>query len=156
MLAVRRPMQGTIVTHRRREGDAVAAGQQVAGDGSHEDGARHHGATRRHRAGVHVAPGDTVYEGQPLLCSRRPRSRRGRRRRRRTIDLDAIRPDLAEVLERHALTLDETRPEAVARRRKTNQRTARENIDDLSTPARSSSTARLRVAAQRRGARSRT
>ncbi len=51
--------------------------------------------------------------------------------RRTTIDLDEIRPDLAEVLERHAVTLDDARPDAVARRRKTNQRTARENIADL-------------------------
>ena len=44
------------------------------------------------------------------------------------LDLDHVRPDLAEVHERHAVTLDEARPDAVAKRRKTNQRTARENI----------------------------
>jgi len=47
------------------------------------------------------------------------------------VDLDHIRPDLAEVIERHAITLDAARPDAVARRRKTGQRTARENIADL-------------------------
>ena len=31
-------------------------------------------------------------------------------------DLDAIRPDLAEVIERYAVGLDERRPDAVARR----------------------------------------
>ncbi|MEQ1889246.1 MAG: carboxyl transferase domain-containing protein [Alphaproteobacteria bacterium] len=50
------------------------------------------------------------------------------------IDLDAIRPDLAEVIERHRILMDDARPEAVARRRKTNSRTARENIDDLVDP----------------------
>ncbi|UCH30751.1 MAG: hypothetical protein JSV06_06925 [Myxococcales bacterium] len=45
--------------------------------------------------------------------------------------LDEIRPDLAEVSERHAFGLDENRPEAVAKRRKTGQRTARENVADL-------------------------
>ena len=35
------------------------------------------------------------------------------------------------ILDRHAAALDAARPEAVARRRKTNQRTARENVDDL-------------------------
>ena len=53
---------------------------------------------------------------------RRRGRRRGRRRRSSTseaIDLDAIRPDLAEVLDRHAMTLDEARPDAVARRRAT-------------------------------------
>lgn len=43
----------------------------------------------------------------------------------------AIRADLAEVNERHAKGYDESRPEAVAKRRKRNQRTARENIADL-------------------------
>jgi acetyl-CoA carboxylase carboxyltransferase component len=50
------------------------------------------------------------------------------------IDLDHIRPDLAEYFERRAMTLDDKRPEAVARRRKTNQRTARQNLDDLVDP----------------------
>jgi acetyl-CoA carboxylase carboxyltransferase component len=41
------------------------------------------------------------------------------------------RADLAEVDARHAIGLDAARPDAVARRRKTGQRTARENVDDL-------------------------
>ena len=47
------------------------------------------------------------------------------------VDKEPIRADLEEVIERHARGLDERRPEAVARRRKTNQRTVRENIKDL-------------------------
>ncbi len=50
------------------------------------------------------------------------------------VDLDAVRPDLALIHERHAVTLDAARPDAVARRRKTGQRTARENIDQLCDP----------------------
>ncbi|HCP03981.1 MAG TPA: carbamoyl-phosphate synthase large subunit, partial [Pseudomonas sp.] len=42
-----------------------------------------------------------------------------------------IRADLQEVLERRAELTDERRPEAVAKRRKTGQRTARENLADL-------------------------
>lgn len=42
-----------------------------------------------------------------------------------------IRPELAELIERHAFGLDERRPEAVARRHQKNQRTARENVNDL-------------------------
>ena len=41
------------------------------------------------------------------------------------------RADLAEVNERHAKGYDQSRPDAVAKRRKRNQRTARENIADL-------------------------
>ena len=44
---------------------------------------------------------------------------------------EEIRPDLAEVLERRALTRDEARPEAVERRHSTGKRTARENVADL-------------------------
>ena len=38
------------------------------------------------------------------------------------------------MLERHLITLDAARPDAVAKRRRTDQRTARENIDDLCDP----------------------
>ena len=65
------------------------------------------------------------------------------------IDLDHIRPDLAEVLQRHAVTLDAARPDAVARRRKTGQRTARENIDDLCDPGTFVEYGALVLAAQR-------
>src|SRR5207245_5398127 len=41
------------------------------------------------------------------------------------------RADLAAVRERHALGLDEARPEAVAQRRERDRRTARENLADL-------------------------
>src|SRR3982750_482902 len=42
--------------------------------------------------------------------------------------------DHAELLRRRALTEDAARPDAVERRRATNGRTARENIDDLVDP----------------------
>ncbi|MFD1815776.1 acetyl-CoA carboxylase family protein [Rhodococcus gannanensis] len=47
------------------------------------------------------------------------------------LDPDRIRPDLAEVLARHAVTLDAGRPAAVAKRHRAGRRTARENIADL-------------------------
>ena len=49
----------------------------------------------------------------------------------RQVDEEPLRADLKEVIERHSRGLDERRPEAVARRRETNQRTVRENIKDL-------------------------
>jgi acetyl-CoA carboxylase carboxyltransferase component len=42
-----------------------------------------------------------------------------------------IRPELAEVMKRHAFGRDEQRPEAVEKRRRKNQRTARANISEL-------------------------
>ncbi|MEM1333538.1 MAG: acetyl-CoA carboxylase biotin carboxyl carrier protein subunit, partial [Actinomycetota bacterium] len=41
------------------------------------------------------------------------------------------RPDLADVVARHALGLDDARPDAVAKRRRRGRRTARENVADL-------------------------
>lgn len=61
-----------------------------------------------------------------------------------------VRPDLAEVLARHEALLDAARPEAVARRRRTGQRTARENIDDLCDPGSFTEYGGLALAAQRR------
>ena len=66
------------------------------------------------------------------------------------IDLEQIRPDLQEVVAAHALTLDENRPAAVARRRRTEQRTARENLDDLFDEDSFKEFGALALAAQRR------
>jgi len=61
-----------------------------------------------------------------------------------------VRPDLAEVEQRHAQTRDAARPDAVARRRQTAQRTARENVDDLCDPGTFVEYGPLVIAAQRR------
>ena len=62
----------------------------------------------------------------------------------------AMRPDLAEVVERHRIGLDDARPDAVERRRRTGQRTARENVADLIDPGSLVEYGPLVVAAQRR------
>ncbi len=62
---------------------------------------------------------------------------------------DAMRRDLSESLERHAIGLDAARPDAVARRRKTGQRTARENVEDLCDPGTFVEYGPLVIAAQR-------
>ncbi|KAI6244389.1 Carbamoyl-phosphate synthase/carboxyl transferase [Aphelenchoides fujianensis] len=80
---------------------------------------------------VLVQPGQTVAEGQPLILLEPAEVEGGVAVETAAEDLDAIRPDLAEVIARHRHTLDEARPDAVARRRKTGHRTARENIDEL-------------------------
>ena len=53
------------------------------------------------------------------------------RSRKRPVEQKPMRADLKELIERHSRGLDERRPEAVARRGKTGQRTIRENIRDL-------------------------
>jgi len=62
---------------------------------------------------------------------------------------DAIRPDLAEVVERHAIGLDERRPDAVARRQQKNQLTARANVEMLCDAGRFIEYGALAIAAQR-------
>lgn len=66
------------------------------------------------------------------------------------VDPDAIRPDLQEMLERKALTLDENRPEKVAKREKTGHRMARQNIADICDPGTFVEYGSLVVAAQRK------
>ena len=66
------------------------------------------------------------------------------------VNLDYIRPDLAEVIQRHEILLDAARPEAVAKRRKIGQRTARENINDLCDQGTFTEYGGLALAAQRR------
>ena len=62
----------------------------------------------------------------------------------------AIRPDLQRVLDRHALTHDDARPDAVARRHALGQRTARENLADLVDPGSFVEYGALAIAAQTR------
>ena len=114
--AVRAPMQGTIVSvqvARRRRGRRRAAG---AGDGGDEDGARR--SARRRAGGVAeltvAARRHRATRVMRSCSSRRPTWSTAAPAATTTIDLDEIRPDLAEVLERHAVTLDEARPDAVA------------------------------------------
>jgi acetyl-CoA carboxylase carboxyltransferase component len=61
----------------------------------------------------------------------------------------SVRPELAELRARLAATTDAGRPDAVARRRKSLQRTARENVADLVDPDSFVEYGALAVAAQR-------
>jgi acetyl/propionyl-CoA carboxylase alpha subunit/acetyl-CoA carboxylase carboxyltransferase component len=128
------PMQGTIVSLAVKEGDAVAAGQPLlimdAMKMQHEIRSPTRGYVRR----IAVEPGETIYEGHALLYVEEADVEVKGSAVEEKVDLDHIRPDLAEYFERRAMTLDDKRPEAVGRRRKTNQRTARQNVDDLVDP----------------------
>jgi acetyl-CoA carboxylase carboxyltransferase component/acetyl/propionyl-CoA carboxylase alpha subunit len=130
-LTVAAPMQGTIVKLEASEGDLVRAGQLLlimeAMKMEHEIVAPSSGSV----TGINVAAGDTVYEDHALLFIEPAEVEGGEVATLTEMDLDFIRPDLALIHERHAATLDENRPDAVERRRKTNQRTARENVNDL-------------------------
>jgi acetyl/propionyl-CoA carboxylase alpha subunit/acetyl-CoA carboxylase carboxyltransferase component len=147
---LRAPLQGTVINVSVAVGDQVRAGQALmimeAMKMEHVITAEVSGIVRQ----VTVAPGDTVFEDHPLAFLEEAEIAGGGGGEEEAVDLDFIRPDLAEVLERHRLTLDAARPEAVARRRKTGQRTARENIEDLVDPGSFVEYGPLVVAARRR------
>ncbi len=96
-----------------------------------------------------VAAGDTVSEGQRLLFIKETQGEVTEPVAEEAPDLERVRPDLAEVVDRHAFGLDENRPDVVARRRKTGQRTARENVDDLCDAGSFEEYGALVIAAQR-------
>ena len=148
--ALRAPLQGTIVSLAVEPGEAVRVGQAVAIMESmkmeHVIAAHVSGHVRAFT----VAPGDTVFEDHPLAFIEEADIGEAGVQEAENVDLAHTRPDLAQVNERHAKTLDAARPDAVARRRKTGQRTTRENIDDLLDPGSFVEYGALTVAARRR------
>jgi acetyl-CoA carboxylase carboxyltransferase component len=97
---------------------------------------------------VGVAVGDTVKPGDVLVVADERHEGVGVAA---TVPASSgTRADLAEVQERHRLGLDEARPDAVARRRQTGQRTTRENVADLCDPGSFVEYGPMVIAAQRR------
>jgi acetyl-CoA carboxylase carboxyltransferase component/biotin carboxylase len=143
------PLRATVVEMSVAVGDTVRAGQAVAVleamKMQHVVAAPTAGVVRALAAAVGV----TVDERQPLLFIE-PGEHADAEDASAEIDLDLIRRDLAEVLARQALTLDSARPDAVARRRRNQQRTARENLDDLFDPGSFREFGAFAIAAQKR------
>ena len=131
MAAVLAPMQGTVVGFDVQPGDEVYTGKLVlvmeAMKMEHEVRAEVSGVVER----LGVQAGDTIFEGHPLIYLRAQDIAAAEDAVEEELDLDYIRPDLQEVIERKSAGFDENRPDAVAKRYKTGRRTARENIQDL-------------------------
>jgi acetyl/propionyl-CoA carboxylase alpha subunit/acetyl-CoA carboxylase carboxyltransferase component len=147
--AVRAPLQGTVLAIVVEPGMAVRAGQVLAVMEAmkmeHEVTAPCSGTVAR----VEVGAGLPVVEGALLLAIEPGDSGEAKEASDAAVDLDALRPDLAEVLERRARTRDERRLEAVAKRRATGHRTARENVAHLCDPGTFLEYGPLVLAAQR-------
>jgi acetyl/propionyl-CoA carboxylase alpha subunit/acetyl-CoA carboxylase carboxyltransferase component len=144
------PLQSTVGSIEVAEGEVVRPGQTLAileaMKMEHVVAAGTGGRVVR----ITAQKGETLQKGSPLLFIDPMDLAISAPRAEEKIDLDAVRPDLQEVIDRHRFTLDEARPEAVARRRKTGHRTARENIDDLVDPGSFIEYGALTIAAQRR------
>ena len=125
------PMQGTIVTVDVAVGQQVRAGQQLM---LIESMKMHHSIDSTHDGVVGellVGTGATVME-HATVARIHPQAVTVAAAEQETAEDPAhIRDDLAEVIARHEIGLDAARPEAVAKRRATNRRTARENVADL-------------------------
>lgn len=98
---------------------------------------------------VHAEIGALVNEGQVLLRMRRGGEGQENSSASEDQTQTGIRPDLQELLDRRAWTLDAARPERVAKRHSKGQRTARENITDLVDEGSFVEHASLIIAAQR-------
>jgi acetyl/propionyl-CoA carboxylase alpha subunit len=147
--AIGAPVLGTVVSLDVAVGEMVKHGQQVAVleamKMEHVVAAGVGGVVRELRA----APGDTVMEGAALILIDTVEGGADTSIAAQAVDLDHMRPDLAELQRRRALTLDAARPDAVDKRRKAGQRTARENIADLCDPGSFHEYGAFVVAAQR-------
>jgi acetyl-CoA carboxylase carboxyltransferase component len=148
--AVEAPMHGTIVSVDVREGDEVGVGRQLVVIESmkleHVVAAEYSAVVVR----VSVAVGDTVRAGSPLVVLEPATVQSVAAAEGPATTSGAVRADLAEVHERHAVGLDDHRPEAVARRRASGQRTTRENVDDLCDAGSFVEYGPVAIAAQRR------
>jgi acetyl-CoA carboxylase carboxyltransferase component len=150
MAELRSPLQAQVVQWLVAPGDSVRAGDVVvvleAMKMEHEVRSTAQGRVRERL----FAEGETVQEKDVLLvmeleamaapaASAPALPQRGREQER---------DDLRKVAERHALTLDAARPDAIARRHALGMRTARENIADLCDPGSFDEYGGLAVAAQ--------
>ncbi|MGY1616029.1 carboxyl transferase domain-containing protein [Geodermatophilus sp. SYSU D00691] len=149
-VAVAAPLQGVVVAVEAGEGRAVAAGATLlvleAMKMEHVVPAPVAGDV----VAVRVAVGDVVPAGAVLAVLAPSDDAGDPAAARAEVDLDAIRPELAEVLERQRGTRDEARPDAVAARRAAGRRTARETVAALCDGGPFIEYGALGIAAQRR------
>ncbi|MBS0469572.1 MAG: carbamoyl-phosphate synthase large subunit [Proteobacteria bacterium] len=149
-IAVPAPMQGKIVSIDVKPGDVVRQGSSVA---VLEAMKMEHLVAAAISGRVHSLAqqaGTVLFEGDALLYLTPEAVAGADTQAEAARDPDAIRADLQDALDRHAFGYDANRPDAVARRRKTGQRTVRENLEQLCDPDSFIEYGALAFAAQRR------
>ena len=152
-MLIESPLTGVVAEVLVGEGAGVRAGAAVlvveAMKMHHEVVAPEAGVVRQ----LTVAVGEQVAEGQALFrveAAAHDAATGTEEAGAEGVDADGIRPDLAELLERRRRAQDDAaRPAAVAKRRATGLRTARENVADLCDAGSFSEYGALTLAAQR-------
>ncbi len=149
-LAIRSPMAGRVAELAVGVGDTVRAGESVAVLEAMKMEHTLSAETAGRVVELRVEAGAQVAELQVLVVIEPVDFDVNAALEAEQADPSAIRPDLKRVLDRHAITLDEARPGAVARRHARGQRTARENVEDLCDEGSFIEYGALAVAAQSR------
>jgi acetyl/propionyl-CoA carboxylase alpha subunit/acetyl-CoA carboxylase carboxyltransferase component len=149
-LAVRAPMPGRVVQVDVAPGQLVEAGAQVAVLEAMKMEHVLHAPQAGRVLDVRAHAGGLLREDQLIVLIMPEASVQADQVRHQAADLDAIRPDLQRVLDRHAFTQDAARPDAVAKRHAQGGRTARENVADLCDDGSFIEYGALAVAAQTR------
>ena len=144
------PMAASVVSIDVEPGDTITQGQAVAV----LEAMKMHHIIEAEMSGtvseILISIDDVVDEDAVLFLIAQASQSSAYERTTVSIDVDAPRADLDEVRQRNELTLDSQRPDAVAKRRKINSRTARENVDDLCDADSFIEYGQLAIAAQRR------
>ncbi|WP_395321178.1 carboxyl transferase domain-containing protein [Variovorax sp. UC74_104] len=130
-LTVKAPMPARLVQFEVEVGDVLPVGAQLGVLEAMKMEHLLHAPVAGRVVALLAAPGDYLVEGQSLVQLEAVDAQAVQAEARAEQDLDAIRPDLRKVIDRHAYTLDANRKAAVDKRHAQGGRTARENIADL-------------------------
>jgi len=148
--AVLAPMPARVVQLSVSEGDIVAADAELGVLESMKMEHLLHAPHAGRVTSILAAPGSYLAQGQTLLVLEPVDMAEVQTATADAAhDPDRVRGDLQKVLDRHALTLDAARPDAIAKRRARGGRTARENIADLCDDGSFIEYGALAIAAQR-------
>jgi len=130
-LRIKAPMPAKLVQFEVDIGDVVPAGAQIGVLEAMKMEHLLHAPAAGRVVALLAEPGDYLVEGQSLVKLEPVDAHSVEAEACTEQDLDAIRPDLQKVIDRHAFTLDANRTAAVTKRHAQGGRTARENIADL-------------------------
>ena len=144
------PTTGVLVSLLVKEDDAVQVGQVVAVLEAMKMEFEVRATTAGRVYSLAAGEGDAVNEAAPLLFVTPGEVEGPAVATEESVDLDHIRQDLADVLDRHHGISDEGRPHAVEKRHRKGKRTARENLGDLLDTGSFQEYGAMALAAQRR------